>query len=294
MSKVTVTYRNGKGEELTFGRVAPFFLKKIEGFGTVENQIISQQLFDYDGEVKVGSHIAYRDITLLGLIKSNSFEDLQVLKRNLIRVINPKDSGELIYRITGKEYRINVDVINVIDGNGDNGSLFYDFDIQLRALSPFWTSVDNEKNIYELQKKVNKYVFPTKLSNQFTFNTSNAGEEAEVENVGDVKVGGIFEIYLSSYTEKPMIYNTTKKEYFGFYVNYPAGTKLIINTIRGQKSITRIDPDGNKFNAVNDRMGGARFLEFDGNSVNKLQLQATEGVKGMSGFVTINPKLLGV
>lgn len=289
-------WRNTDGTEVVLTRQAPFYLSGFEGFGSVDNQITSTAVYGLDGEVKVDSRLLPRDIGLIGVIKTDSFDDLQRQKRNMLDAFNPKLTGTLTYEILGNSYFIDCEVIQGPPNNSaDAGALYQKYDIQLQALDPYWRDTSMYDSLIPLASLEPRMRFPLvfKKDEPFIFGEYKSGDIRSVTNKGDVVVGGVF--YMTAYAEvvNPRIYNVTQQQFFGFKGTYPAGTKFEVSTVSG-KLYARKNVTGLVENAMNDRLEGSVFLKLQKGD-NYLQTQAdNDTVNGLICELKFTPLVSGV
>ena len=289
-------WRNTEGTEVVLTRQAPFYLSGFEGFGSVDNQVTATAVYGLDGEVKVDSRLLPRDIGLIGVIKVDSFDDLQRQKRNMLDAFNPKLTGTLTYEVLDSSYFIDCEVIQGPPNNtADAGSLYQKYDIQLKALDPYWRDTSMYDSLIPLASLEPRMRFPLvfKSDEPFIFGEYKSGDIRSVTNKGDVVVGGVF--YMTAYAEvvNPRIYNVTQQQFFGFKGTYPAGTTFEISTVSG-KLYARKNVTGIAENAMNDRLDGSVFLKLQKGD-NYFQTQAdNDTVNGLICSLKFTPLVAGV
>lgn len=293
MSEVTVTYKNTNGKELVLGRFAPFFMLSFSGFGTPENNVVSQNLFGIDGAQKIAQQLNVRDMEVIMRIMARNFDDLQHLKRTAISVLNPSLAGTIIYTTPNGKYEIDVEVIKGIDEAEDNTATTQKASLQFRALDPYWRDRSFYNNLIPLSHVRNLFKFPVNIVEKFKFAEMIPGEIITIENEGDAQVGAVFTMSFTKVVENPKIYNIRTQEYFGFNKTFNAGDKVTINTIRNQKRVLFKPNGGEEVNAMSMRMQGSTFLVLNqGNTY--LQIQATSGLEGIIANLDYSPLVLGV
>jgi hypothetical protein len=292
-SKVRITYRNTDGQGIVITKQAPFKGMTISGFGTPDNTVSSQSLFGVDGAQLTSSTLNVRDIEVVMLIMAQSFEELQDLKRTVIRIMNPKLAGTLIYEVLDKTYEIDVIPLGGVDEGDANTSLTQKSVLQFRALDPYWRDRSEYNKLVSLSQVENMFKFPLSITSAFKFAQMKPGELVTIENTGDAAVGGIFTMQFIAPVTNPRIYEVESQNYFGFNATFNAGDVIVFNTIRNEKKVTYTPVDGVAENGMGLRMPGSTFLQLD-QGVTNFQVQADEGVEGIVASLDYSPLVLGV
>lgn len=292
--KVEIIYKNIDGDTLTFGNFAPYYCLSYSGFGNAENDIQSQELWGYDGAQRLSSRVNIRDIEIINLIKADSFEELQELKRKAIHVLNPKKSGTLIYKVLNNTYEIDVEVIKGIDNGAEQTSLTLKSALQFKALDPYWRDVSFYNRLIPLNEVVNLFKFPLNITNNFKFAEMIPSKITEIVNNGDAVVGGVFTLRFTKDVTEPKILEVKTQKYFAFNRSFKAGDVVTINTLRGNKSVTFKEQGKEEVNAMTMRQPGSSFLQLDNSDINYFKLQAKKGVDGIIANLKFVPLVLGV
>ena len=94
-------------------------------------------------------------------------------------------------------------------------------------------------------------------------------------NDGDAAVGMIITITAQGNIKNPAIFNNLTGEYIGIDDTLTVGDEVVINTIRGQKSITK-----NGANVLSKLRAGSTWLQLDVGS-NVFLIDADEGASEM-------------
>lgn len=287
-----IKYTNAEGSTVEIYEQRPYILQNIQGFGPVQNEITTSEMFGVDGAIKVDDKLVIRDLLIEGTIGADSNEELMIHRQTLAEIFNPKINGTLHYEEHGKKFIIDVEIEHAPNFDMANTKRTQKFQIMLKALDPYWRDTSVYDSLIPLSRVENKFKFPLTLTDDFVFASLVSGEIIEVDNSGSVEVGGIFRMKLNGEVTNPRIYNVLTQEYFGFQGTYPAGTEFEINTIRGSKKVTK-NIDGVSTNAMSERMPDSTFLQIK-KGANYFQIQADDEVNLVIGTLNFTPLVLGV
>lgn len=292
-----ITYTNTTGEQVVFSSKPPYMYTTKSGFETPENVVTKQQNYGMDGSSYLSSRIDYREITINGVIRANSKEKSAEFRMLLIKVLNPKLAGTLLYENELGTYQIDVipifsPVINETTYVGNE--LLSDMQVVFEALDPYWTDKSEIDAEIPMAREEALLEFPLEITNDFEFSRLVAGDVIEIENKGDVAVGAVFTINVNGILKNPRLYNVVSQEFFALNGTFTTGTKIRISTLRGKKRVEEDTGDGQGYrNIMTKRKVESTFLQIE-QGINYLQLQADEGVEFTTSFIRFEPKILGV
>ena len=290
-----IIYTNTEGESIIFSNTPPFILSEKEGFESVDNNIISTTGYDQDGESLVSQNLDVRNLTIGGSILGVDEEEYLTMRRELIRVFNPKIAGYISYTNDIGTYEIDcipefLPRINEQDYKGSKRAKT--FTLSLKALDPYFTDKSEIDAEIPMARIEPMFSFPLEITKSFEFARLIAGDVIEIQNNGDVAVGAVFTIDVNGPLVNPRLYNVITQDYFALKGTFMTGTKLRISTVRGKKKVEQNDGDG-WFNIMTKRKVESKFLQID-RGINYLQLQADSGVKFTTSYIKFDPKILGV
>lgn len=287
-----IKYRNTEGDEVNIGPFSPYYLIDMEGFGAVQNTIVTQKYYDIDGEAPISERLESRDMRIEGTVVRNQLKSLAEDRKELTRIFNPKVAGTIFYNIFDKQYSIDVLVnLGPVFRKGPSQEL-EEFEIRLMALDPYWTDKSEIDAEIPMTGEENLFEFPLEITDNFEFSRLIAGDVIEIHNNGDVAVGAVFTINVNGILVNPKLYNVITQEYFALNGTFTNGTRLRISTLRGKKRVEQDDGDG-WYNITMKRKVESKFLQIE-RGVNYLQLQADEGVDFTTSYIRFEPKILGV
>lgn len=290
-----IIYTNTEGESIIFSNTPPFILSEKEGFESVDNNIISTTGYDQDGESLVSQNLDVRNLTIGGSILGVDKEEYLTMRRELIRVFNPKIAGYISYTNDIGTYEIDcipefLPRINEQDYKGSKRAKT--FTLSLKALDPYFTDKSEIDAEIPMARIEPLFSFPLEITKNFEFARLIAGNVIEIQNNGDVTVGAVFTIDVNGPLVNPRLYNVITQDYFALKGTFMTGTKLRISTVRGKKKVEQNDGDG-WYNIMTKRKVESKFLQID-RGINYLQLQADSGVKFTTSYIKFEPKILGV
>lgn len=288
-----IVYQNSDGEQLTFGLRPPFTVSKKTGFGAVENAITTEEQYGLDGAILVSERLDKRDLTIKGTVIGKSPSDLYELQHEMIRVLNPKVAGSLIYRISDKEYQIDVLVVKAPEMDEATKNTTIEYTCSFLALDPYWRDMSIYNKLIPLAVATKKHFWPLNITPNYEFSSLKSGEIVPVKNDGDVAVGGTFYFTLGAEATNPEVYNVIAQEFFRFKGSFDAGTRFRLVTTRGLKEAVMTDPYGVETNAMPLRDPDSTFLQLE-KGLNYFQVRATTGIGNVVVQLDFQPLVGGV
>ena len=275
-------YKNSEGSLISFGVQPPFTVKSKTGFGAVENKIITEEQYGLDGVIKVSERLDKRDLTIKGEIIAKGTKDLFDLQHEMIKTLNPKIAGTLIYRMFDHEFQIDVLVVKAPDLPDPAKNITQVFTCTFLALDPYWSDMSKYNTLIPLAVATKKHTWPLEITKWYEFATLKSGEIVPVTNDGDVSVG-----------TDPEVYNVITQDFFRFKGSFQAGTKFKLVTTRGQKEAIMTDPNGVEINAMPLRDSNSTFLQLEKGD-NYFQVKATTGIGNVIVQLDFQPLVGGV
>lgn len=287
-----ITYTNTEGGQIVLWNKPPFTLLFKSGFDSVDNDIVSGKQYNLDGEQFISQDLSTRELTMQGNIEYRGHESLLELRREMIKVFNPKLAGNIQYENDLGTYVIDAipEIAPFFDES--NKTIRQPYKIILKALDPYFTDKSEIDAEIPMARIEPSFSFPLEITKNFEFARLIAGDVIEIQNNGDVAVGAVFTIDVNGPLVNPRLYNVITQDYFALKGTFMTGTKLRISTVRGKKKVEQNDGDG-WFNIMTKRKVESKFLQID-RGINYLQLQADSGVKFTTSYIKFDPKILGV
>jgi Phage tail protein len=236
-------YENSRGDSIEF-YLSPLFIDSLNGVGEVEVDLQSQKSPYQDGDTHIDAVLKPRYINLEGEIIEISAPEIKKLRRELIKLCNPKlGLGKITLEMDGD--------IREIIGTPDGGVVFPErgeniyqkFMITWKCSDPNWYDPKIEKRT--LASFVGGFSFPF----SFPLSFGEVGDFLEVENKGDVDTP-VFVVFKGP-LKNPVLENKTTGQKITVTQEIPAGESLEINTAFGKKSVIRVMENGTRVSAFN-------------------------------------------
>ena len=218
--------------ELEQGR-NPYWLRQVDGLDGLDNDIYTTKGSGQDGVTETGSNLQERVVTVMGSLHF----DKEASRRNLLRVLNPRNPARLIYS--------NRDGTWYLNGRIRTAPRFvaevlpaWQFDFY--APFPFWRVGDGTSGqlisiaywvpnlewtpfieIPEEQEMEIEYRAPALIANAV--------------NTGDVETGMMIEFRATGTTANPSLINVVTRETFAIDINMIPGDVIRVWTGYGEK-----------------------------------------------------------
>lgn len=223
-----ITYTNGRGQSIVLGNSPPLLVTKLDGLGAVQNDIQSQQAPYQDGVTVIGATLQPRHLVIEGAILG---QDRDFYRSQLLRVINPKQSGTLRYE-RGSLIREIACVPELAPAFPSN----YQLPCQIFMLSLFCPDpflLDPVTESKELADWLGGLSFVLRLPMMFAGRSSRVNHV--VRNDGDVSTPLTIEFIGACLN--PKIINVDTGEYIQVNAEIQPNEKLVITTHFGNKTV---------------------------------------------------------
>ena len=230
--------------------ITPYWWNEADGMDGLENVIYTAKGTGQDGESFVSQNLSSREITITGQINA----DWRANREQLLRLINPKEAGRLVYCCGDIKRHIPCYIRNApVFGRG----MLPSFQISFFCPSPFWREGEGtEDNYVDILKWEKLLEWP---NDELQF--SEAGYEIEkrtvqevvnVENHGVIDAGITVVFSAETAVTNPSISNVRTGEKLSLTYTMQAGDEIRITTGYGEKSavLIRDGAESNVFNAV--------------------------------------------
>lgn len=271
-------YIGANGSQINLFRNDYFHLIDADGLTGVSAAISSSTTPSMDGD-KINNIRAYpRGIDLYFRIRNTA--DVEAAKRFVLRTIKPKQDGTL--KLTQG------DRVMEISGTVESISLprFSDevtMHISFYCPQPFWQDAENV--LVEISRVLNVHYFTNDENDMLYFPEDGIvmGEydlnmTRTYTNDGDADCGMIIHIIALGDVLNPVIYKADGT-YIGVNTDMTVGDEIIINTKRGEKSITK-----NGVNILSKIKSGSSFLQLEAGD-NELTIDSDGGTEGNVYFM---------
>lgn len=258
-------YRSDTGAEVIFAPdrfKTPYWWDDADGLDGIANDIYSMRAAGQDGTTLTGKNLRSRYIYLSGKVS----RDFDRARRDLIRAVNPKNSGRLIYSDGDTITRwIPCEVERAPVLSRDSVARWQ---VQFYCPYPYWRQGDgSSQSVTDIALWVPMFEFDMDDGLQIDGAEGiEIGQRSQslivnVLNQGDVPAGITVEFRALGTTANPSLINVQTQEYISLTTALLAGDIIRISTGYGEKRAER-ERGGvitNVFNSIN---AGSTFLQL--------------------------------
>jgi len=279
-----VENRNGAVLRLSQNE-SKYQILKIDGLTPPDADITSSTLANMHGEKFKSSKIGVRNVVINLRLQGN-------VEENRIALYDFFDNGEEV-----KVYYQNGMRNVFIDGycekvDSDFFSKDEEMQISIVCLSPFWKNINTTR--IDISQVFDNFEFPFAIEKEgISFSDYFENREVNIINSGEVETG--VKITLTTSTNNivnPVIYNVHTREFLKLNTNIDIGDKIIINTNKGEKSITKIS-NGIPVNEINSLGNDSTWLQLSKGS-NLFTYQSEENQNSLRVVFEFNNLYKGV
>lgn len=252
----TLHYIGANGSMLDLFDNPYFVLVDAEGITENASDISTSTTPSMDGDKVNNIQTQPRGIVLSLEIKDDA--PVEEAKRYILRTIKPKQKGQLVLHQSGRDIQI-AGVVESISMPRFGQEII--MQISLYCSDPYWKDVENV--LLEISRVLNMHYFPIDEgglafpSEGITFGEYDLNMTRTYTNDGDAECGMIITIIALANVVNPTIYKADGS-FIGVNDSMVIGDEIIINTNRGEKSITK-----NGTNILSKIKPGSSFLQLD-------------------------------
>lgn len=256
MMDTTLYYVGANGSQIDLFRNPYFDLTNVDGMTGVANDIAASTTPSMDGDKINNIQTQPRGIVLDLRIKD--CVSVEEAKRYILRSVKPKQKGKLVLNHAGRELSIS-GVVEAISMPRFDQEIT--MQVTLYCSNPYWQDVENV--LLEISRILNMHYFSLDVGGlAFPVEGVVMGEydtnmTRTYTNDGDAECGMIITIVALADVLNPAIYKPDGS-YIGVNDSMVLGDEIIINTNRGEKSITK-----NGVNILSKIKPGSTFLQLD-------------------------------
>ena len=232
-----------------------FTCTDVDGMTAAEVSVASNTVYSMDGDRITNMQTQPREIVIDLRIKQSV--SVEAARAHVLRYIKPKQAATLMltYDLSGAEQS------KAISGRISRIELprFTEeaiIQISLYCPQPYWE--DAAFIVKYISDIINAHHFAITWSEPLPMGVYDMTRTREIVNDGDAAVGMIVTITAQGVVKNPALYNNLTGEYIGINDTLAAGDEVVINTIRGQKSITK-----NGANVLSKLIAGSTWLQLD-------------------------------
>lgn len=281
-TQLIYTAQDGKTFDLFNNDV--FDLTNVDGLTVANTSIATTTTPQIDGDELQNVQANPRPITLDLQIKSGL--DVERAKRQILNVIKIKQTGTLtLIQGEGNERReieISGVVQNISMPRFSNAVLMQ---VSLYCNNSFWQDVEDV--VVEISRVIAEHHFAVyfPVNNPIPLGVIDRQMQQTYINDGDVDTGLIITIIATGNVSNPKIYNQ-KGEFIGIDDNLTVNDKIVINTYKGQKTITK-----NGVNVFNKISSGSVFLRME-TGTNVFSIDADSGDEYMYFYISFKRRFI--
>lgn len=253
-------YITEKGAVLPLTNNSKFKLSNVDGITLAEVDISSTTVSGMDGDFVTEKTTQPRSIVLDISIET---ADVETVKRYIMQYIKPKQTATLRMTQNDRVTQIKGIVESIEMPRFSNAVTMQ---VSLYCSQPYWEDVEN--TITEIAEVIDKHYFTDDPGDMLAFDlfTNNgyivfgeydAKRTKTIINDGDVSVGMYIHIIALGGVTNPVLYKSNG-EYIGADVTMETNDEIIINTSKGEKSITM-----NGENILSKLKRGSTWIQLD-------------------------------
>ena len=249
-----------------------FIASDVDGLTVADVDVASNTVYSMDGDRITNMQTQPREIVLDLMIRPDV--NVQEAREHILRYLKPKQPATLLmrYDLSGAEQS------KAISGRISRIKMprFTDnvvAQITLYCPRPYWE--DAEFIVKYISDILNLHRFQITWSEPLPMGVYDMTRTRQFINDGDAAVGMIITITAHGNIKNPAIFNNLTGEYIGIDDTLTVGDEVVINTIRGQKSITK-----NGVNVLSKLRAGSTWLQLDVGS-NVFLIDADAGASEM-------------
>lgn len=262
----------------------PYFtIVDIEGFTSVTSDLASVTVPFVDGDTVTNIQAQPRTVVIYLRLKQSA--GIEAAKRYVLQYVKPKLNGTLQMTRDGKETQL-VGLVEAIElPRFEQGCTMQ---VTLHCSQPYWEDVDFV--VQEISQVIDLHYFPEDQgglafpTDGVPFGVYDDDLTRSMTNEGDVDTGVLITIIALGAVTNPKIYNTLTGEYIGITDTLAGNDEVVINTIVGQKTVTK-----NGVNIIDKIMSGSKFLQL-GVGYNEFTIEADSGIDSVYFTLTYKQK----
>lgn len=224
-----------KGDVLEFTNQNDFKITNIDGLTSSNIALSSSTIASMDGDIVTNKRAIPRTI----IIDLTINREVELTKNYIFQYIKPKQKGTLRLTINNRVLTIGALIENI---EMPRFSSLVVLQITFYCSQPFWE--DEQESVEQIAAVKDLHYFTNIEGDMLYFPDSgipfsvyDVTRSKVFKNEGDVEVGLIIHIIALDSVTNPRIYNS-KGEFLGIVGTLSQGDEVIINTNKGNKSIT--------------------------------------------------------
>lgn len=226
-------YRSPRGAELNLANNSRFLLSNVDGMTTASVDISATEFAAHDGDFINNLHATPRSIVLYFTIYQG--ENAENVKRDVLRVIKPKETGVLYWEYEGRALEISGVVEEIAMQRFTDAVVMQ---ITLYCSAPYWETAAYIVQTIELIMKTHYFRVTFPQNEGIVMGYYNLDLTRSFENGGDAETGAVITIIATGPVTNPLL-ERSDGLYFGVNETMQAGDSIEICTIKGKKTVTK-------------------------------------------------------
>lgn len=272
---LTLIYDDYQNNAVAFRNEAPYYFLSQQGCDGTDAAAILAKAPYQRGKTRLGANIEPRVITVKCCLVTDSAEEFEARRAELLHALNPLKPGRLT--VIGKTFHRQFSNTQVTDApvfddknyNSPDGITYFSFSL----MAPGNFIEDAAEAQATLMEAEPSFSFILEFADEIIFGNMSVGRVI-FNNDGDVETPLIIEI--PGPVQTPMITNETTGEYIRVHTPILANEVMTINTAFGEKSVVIRDDAGNARNAFHYIDIQSSFFQLVAGE-NSLRFRAEEG-----------------
>lgn len=248
---ISLKYISSKNTEINLTNNSGFILT-ADGLTEVAASISSTELPTSDETIINSVRTQPRGIVLY--LTPRSGANVELVKREILKVIKPKDTGRLVWTQEGKKVEIS-GVVEAVQMPRYTDNVV--MQVSIYCPQPYWKDVEYIIQQIELIEPLHHFELTIPQDSGIVFGVYNLSLTRTFINDGDAATGAIIRIIATGDISNPLL-EKDDGTFFGINDTLVAGDEVIINTNKGQKSVTK-----NGVNILQKVKDGSTWLQME-------------------------------
>ena len=294
-TKEKLIYTNPSGEQIIFSAASEYHvnMKDVDGLADVRTRVYSTSSMGQDGATYINSIIEPREIEIIGNFRVRKREDINRLRRNMLRLIAPKSIGTLTYSDGVVERSIDCIPDTQYEFSRDD-PIFEGFSVRFTCLDPYWHTPTETRNDIALWEAGMEFPADSglELNADWEIGSRSASQIVQVYNAGDVDTGLRVEFRATGGVSNPKILDLGTGEYLRFKITMRAGDILTVSTGYANKYAT-LTRDGVQTDALRYLDTQSTFIQL-APDLSDIKYDADTGLSNLEVTLWHHDRYLGV
>lgn len=279
----SLSVKNARGDRLQLS-FSPDYAVKVGGLNSLTANINRTKSAGADGSKVNSMALNERNIVLYLKIRP----PIEINRNRLYKFFNPKNKVRLFY----KNKLVNVYIDGVVeDFDCDQFTNKETAIVSILCSDPYFKAAAD--TVHSFTRITPLFEFPFSIPAEGVPFSELTRLTNLVVNHGDVESGVIIEFYATTaQILNPSFYNRTTQKRITVNFDMEQGDRIVINTNKGEKSITLIR-DGISSNIINSMDSGSKWVTLTAGE-NEISYDADNGGENLNVTVTTTNKYMGV